>query len=227
MDTVRTIKLSGSLAREFGREHKLAVNSPAEAIQALCATRPGFEKFLMEAKDRGLVFTVFSGKENLDEERLTAPAGDDVIRIIPVIAGSKKAGVLNIIVGVVLIAVGALVQAYVFGGNTNPFSSYLYGAGVSMIVGGVIQMLTPVPKNTQREEDDRRSYVFNGPLNVTAQGATVPVTYGEFIVGSVVVSAGISAEDNYVVPNGPGNVGGGSYRGGGSMWGDVMNQVIQ
>ena len=36
---------------------------------------------------------------------------------------------------------------------------------------------------------------FNGPVNTTAQGNPVPVIYGEMIVGSATISAGIYSED--------------------------------
>lgn len=48
--TMRTIKLYGKL-RKFGREFKLAVSTPAEAIKALCVMVPGFEKFLLNSKN--------------------------------------------------------------------------------------------------------------------------------------------------------------------------------
>lgn len=224
MEAIRTIKLSGSLARQFGREHRLAVANPAEAVRALCAMKPGFERFLMEAKDKGLAFTVFNGKENIGEDELRAPTGDQVIRIIPVIAGSKKAGTMQVIMGVVLIAAGAVIQWWM-GGAPNPVSNYLYGMGISMIIGGIVQMLAPTPKDHKKQEDDRQSYVFNGIQNVSAQGACVPVLYGELIIGSVVVSAGISSEDNYVVPDGAGGVGGDSYRAGSSFYGNVVSRA--
>jgi predicted phage tail protein len=223
MEKVRTIKLSGSLAHRFGRVHRLAVANAAEAIRALCAMKPGFEKFLMEAKDNGLTFAVFQGKKNVSEDELKNPAGDDIIRIVPVIAGSKKGGVLQVIAGVVLVAVGMVVQWYL-GGAPNPISNYLYGAGISMIVGGVVQMLTPVPKNQTKQDDDRKSYIFNGAANVQAQGNCVPVLYGELIVGSVVASAGISTEDNYVIPTSASEYGYGVSRDGGSMYGNVIDR---
>lgn len=227
MDSVKTIKLSGSLAELFGRVHLLAVANAAEAVRALCATRPGFEKFLMESKDNGLVFAVFTGKENIGEDQLHNPTGADVIRIVPIVAGSKKAGTMQIIVGAVLVVVGVIVgYAASWTGTGWVIGKYIIGTGVSMMVGGIVQMLTPVPKNQERKDDPRKSYLFNGAVNIQAQGNCVPVLYGELIIGSVVVSAGISSEDNYVVPNGPGEVGGGSYRRGSSFWGDVSARAV-
>lgn len=225
---IKTIRLSGSLGDLFGRVHKLAVANVAEAVRALCATRPGFEKYLMESKDNGLVFAVYTGKENISEKELKNPTGESTIRIVPVIAGSKKSGLLQTIVGAVLVVAGVFVagmELFTFGGITNgQIGAYIAGMGISMMVGGIVQMLTPVPKKNERTDDERKSYMFNGAVNVQAQGSSVPVLYGELIVGSVVVSAGISSEDNYIVPYTEKETGPGRYRDGGSMIGDVIER---
>lgn len=225
-EAVKTIKLSGSLAHRFGRTHRLAVVNAAEAVRALCATRPGFEKYLMESKDNGLVFAVFTGKENIGENELCNPTGADVIRIVPIIAGSKKSGLLQVIVGAVMVVAGVIV-GYAFGwtGVGAAVGKYMIGMGVSMMVNGIVQMLTPVPKNQERKDDERKSYVFNGAVNVQAQGNCVPVLYGELFAGSVVVSAGISVEDNYIVPHSASEFTSSSYRSGGSMYGDMIYRM--
>jgi predicted phage tail protein len=62
------------------------------------------------------------------------------------------------------------------------------------VLGGVAQLLTPVPKmaaGKDSDKDPRKSYSFSGIQNVSRQGVPVPVIYGETIVGSVVISAAI------------------------------------
>ena len=44
------------------------------------------------------------------------------------------------------------------------------------------------------ELDPQESYSFSGIQNVSKQGVAVPVVYGETIVGSVVISAGIDVD---------------------------------
>lgn len=222
MEVVRTIKLSGPLAAEFGHVHRFAVNSAAEAIRALCSMVPGFERFLMEAKDRGLEFAVLYDRDNLSEDQLDSPMGRTrELRIVPVVVGSKKGGVLQTIVGAVLVVAGYFVTGLTYGWAA-PVGMAMVNAGIGMMVGGVIQMLSPTPKRQSSDKkDDRTSYVFNGAVNVQAQGASVPVLYGELIVGSVVVSAGISSIDNYVVPSSPSHYTSGSASSGGSFYGDV------
>jgi len=58
---------------------------------------------------------------------------------------------------------------------------------------GIAQLLAPVPKMQEQKRDENR--YFNGPANVALQGAAVPVGYGRCVVGSVLVSAGITVID--------------------------------
>ena len=69
------------------------------------------------------------------------------------------------------------------------------GVGASLILGGVASLISPVSNTatgTDSDQDPRKSYSFSGIQNVSGrQGLPVPVVYGETIVGSVVISAGI------------------------------------
>ena len=66
------------------------------------------------------------------------------------------------------------------------------GMGMSMVLGGVVQLLSPQQTYDSAERPENRpSYNFNGPVNTTAQGHPVPLCYGRMIVGSAVISAGI------------------------------------
>lgn len=194
---LRTIRLYGKMGTIFGRTFRLAVASPAEAVRALCRQLPGFERYLMESKDNGFGFAVFTGKRNLQVNELTAPSGDEEIRIAPILTGSKRGGVFGIIVGAVLTVVGVLVTPF-----APTLGVALVNAGIAMMIGGVVQLLTPVPKgNAARDSaDNTPSYAFNGAVNTQAQGNPVPILYGEMIVGSAVISAGISAVDNVYIP---------------------------
>lgn len=191
-EKIRTIRLYGKLGTRFGRVHRLAVANAAEAARALCVLLPGFKQELLTSEERGIRYAVFVGKENIGEERLREPPGGQDIRIAPVLQGSKRGGVLQVIVGVALVVVGAVVS-YFGGGLGAP----LMKLGAAMILGGVVQMLSPQPKGLSARDspDNGASYNFNGPVNTTAQGNPVPILYGRMMVGSAVISGGIYAED--------------------------------
>jgi predicted phage tail protein len=50
MARLTTIRLYGVLGARFGRVHKLAVQTSAEAVKALCINLDGLEDYLMNAK---------------------------------------------------------------------------------------------------------------------------------------------------------------------------------
>lgn len=194
MSEIKCIRLYGILGSKFGKIHRLAVNSPKEAIRALCVIMPGFEKFLIRAGDRGITFSVFKGKRNLSEKEYEMSQGADDIRIAPIIIGSKKAGVFQTILGAVLVAASVFYGAY-----TGDWSNARYGtqAGAAMMLGGVVQMLSPQQGGlaSRQDPDNKPSYAFGGPVNSIAQGNPVPILYGKRRIGGAIISAGIYAED--------------------------------
>lgn len=191
-EKVRTIRLYGKLGARFGRVHRLAVANAAEAARALCVLLPGFKQELATSEERGVRYAVFVGKDNVGEDRLHEPPGNEDIRIAPVLHGSKRAGVLQTIVGAVLVVVGAVISYFTVG-----LGAPIMKLGAAMILGGVVQMLSPQPRGLSAKDSPNNgaSYNFNGPVNTTAQGNPVPILYGRLVVGSAVISGGIYAED--------------------------------
>lgn len=219
---ITTIRLYGLLGARFGRVHRMAVDNAAEAVRALCSQLRGFEAYLTQSKDKGLTYSVFYGDRNLAKESLHEPHGGSDIRIAPILLGSKKNGVFQTILGVVLVVIGAILYY-------TPFGVPLIQMGIGLIVGGVVQLLTPIPKGRagQDRPENQPSYAFNGPLNTQAQGNPVSVLYGRLIVGSAVISAGINAEDNAYVPSGYGGQGSGGGGGGGAeRWQEEWQEAL-
>lgn len=193
-DPMRTIRLYGQLGTLFGREFKMAVKTPKEAIKALTVVVPGFEMFMNNSKKKGLTYAVFSGKRNISIDELEMDKGTEDIRIAPMIMGSKRAGMFQTILGVAIIAASAIGQYFAPG---NPFSAYGFQAGAAMALGGVIQMLSPQAGGLaiKQNADNKPSYAFGGPVNTTAQGNPVPLLYGRRRIGGAIISAGIYVED--------------------------------
>lgn len=154
---------------------------------------PGFQKFMLESKDRGLTFAVFEGKRGLVKDDLQLQANGNDIRIAPIVVGSKKSGMFQTILGAVLVIVGAVLSFTPFAAA----SPYLYMTGASMMLGGVIQMLSPMQGGlaSRQDPDNKPSYAFGGPVNTIAQGNPVPILYGKRRIGGAIISAGIYAED--------------------------------
>lgn len=179
---MKTILLYGFLGRKFGRVHHYDVASPAEAVRAMCATLQGFRKAVV---DGGAYRVLVGGKQALSVDEVPNPVSDrESIRIVPVIAGAGR-GVGQFIVGAILVA-----------GGTYLGQTWAVNLGVSLMIGGVAQMLfAPKTPETVDKPANQASYAFDGAVNTAAQGNPVPVLYGgPLIVGSQVISAGLSVE---------------------------------
>ncbi|ECE5753488.1 tail assembly protein [Salmonella enterica] len=197
MDEVLTeIELGGILGKTFGKSHRRLITKVEEAAKSLAATIDGFEKFMITSKRRGLTYAVFKGKKNIGIDDLGFPVTGEVIRIVPVVIGSKKAGVLQTILGAVLVVVGVAI-GYFSGGTLSAAGYAAAKFGAAMMIGGVVQMLSPQPAGlaSKQSSDNRASYAFGGVTNTAAQGYPVPLLYGRRRIGGAIISAGIYVED--------------------------------
>lgn len=179
---LRTIRIYGRLAKRLGRRRFQAeVASVAEAVRFLLANFPDLESELAQGHYR-----VSVGGYELDEKELHDPVGQQEIKIVPVISGAGAVG--RIIAGVALIALSFFLPPVA----GIALGTIAFGIGTSLVLGGVAQLLTPVPQTSITEtKDPRKSYSFSGIQQTSRQGVPVPVVYGEILVGSVVISAGI------------------------------------
>jgi predicted phage tail protein len=184
--TKTRILLSGSAGKLFGREHiyELSTGDTREAVKAIDVNHPGFAKYLADAKMKGLEFAVFRNRKNIGEQELKM-GGAKEIRIVPVIAGSKRAGLLQTILGVALI----VMSPFTNGATLAP--------GIALAAGGVIQMLSPQATGLKQSAspENSPSYAFGSSKNTTASGNPVPICIGERRWGGMIISASILAED--------------------------------
>ncbi|WP_044266907.1 tail assembly protein [Citrobacter amalonaticus] len=193
-----TIELYGQLGKLFGKSHKRVVRTNAEAIHALCKTIDNFERFLNSSRIRGLTFAVFRGQDNIGLDDMGYPVTGETIKIVPLLIGSKKAGALQTILGAVLVVVGVVIGYFTgWTGVGWAIGSKMAMMGGAMMLGGVVQMLSPQSAGLASKQDaaNQASYAFGGVTNTAAQGYPVPILYGKRRIGGAIISAGIYVED--------------------------------
>ena len=199
---LKTIKLYGVLGKKFGKEFHLAVESTREAVKALSVQVPGFEQFMLTAHEQGLAFAVFQDDENISEDQIDFETGAKVIKIVPKVIGAGGNGILQTILGAVMIVVGVITQQY-----------WAVGMGVGMMVGGIAQMMMPkMDEEDQNQDGNRANKGFGGAVTTIAQGNPVPILYGQREVGGFIVNAGQFAVDTFSSAD-AGYTGGGSSGG--------------
>ena len=190
---LRKIKLYGQLAKFIGKRVLEAdVATAAEAVRMLVANFPGLEQHMAEQ-----YYRVTVGTYDLDLNEIHDPAGQQDIKIAPVVAGAGAT--FKIILGVALFALATFATAgggAIFGAAIAKNIGCLAAAqsfGVALALGGVAQLITPVPKVPQgpgTDNDPRKTFNFSGIQQTSRQGVPVPCVYGLTLVGSVTISAG-------------------------------------
>lgn len=185
------IHLYGVLEAVAQRVTKLSTESFDDSMRGLLANFPKLRAVLSKTK-----VTVLIDGQPMDFEDCLRPMAAERIDIVPAIGGAGPA--VFILVGSALYA-GAATIAGLFVGTALAgvvTTAAIAQFGISMIIGGISQLLTKSPKsNIGQRGDDAASYNFNGAVNVTQQGNIVPVGYGKMKIGSVVISANIQTWD--------------------------------
>jgi predicted phage tail protein len=219
---IRDVYLHGIAAREFGRHFRIDVSSPAEAVRALITLRPGLRTVIREGLWRVIVGPP-RRRNAIGSELLLMNAGSQPIHFVPATrprGGGDGKSIGMIIIGVVLIAAATIATGGLAAAFATPLALGMsYGSvimlGASMVLGGIAALLTqqptPDPATEKAAPDDQPSFLFNGVTNNSQQGGPVPLVFGTHLVGSVVVNAGLNAEDIAIdlPPQGNGDTGGG------------------
>jgi predicted phage tail protein len=202
---LRKIKLYGELAEFVGhKEFEVKADTLKSAVSFLINNFEGIEKYMSPK-----YYQVKVGNYAIGEDELTYPIGKkEDIHFIPVITGAGR-GFGKILLGAALIGVAILSPGagFMAGGGFGfagagamagkfSFAAMLGNIGIGLVLTGVSEMLTPLPKRQEfnSEEDPRLSFSFGGTQQTGRAGTPVPLVYGEIFTGSVVISGGIDTE---------------------------------
>lgn len=238
---LKTIHLHGELAERFEPSYKLAVETPAEGLRALVYQVRGFEQALREGEFICIRGNYSTGVEcDMDHLKLNFGAVDE-FHLIPAAVGRKE-GAGKILIGILMIgaviftgglalAGGAMGAAMVAGGGVafgglafgSMLSAFAFGVGAMFVLSGAAMLLAPTP-SAGNAADEKSGFLFNGPINTAEQGGACPLVFGRVRAGSVVVSAGITAERIAVSVSGSG--GGGSSGAGEASDPSLAGQIL-
>lgn len=116
------------------------------------------------------------------------------LHVVPEFSGGGG-GFVKIVIGAVLIA-AAVVATYLTGGAASPLLamaiSTAFGLGISLVLGGLLELLSPAPKNTANQ--NLQSVYLGAPQNTTAIGTFIPIGYGRFPVYGQILSFALEAD---------------------------------
>ena len=200
------------------------INSAGEAVRMLLANFPGLERHMADQHYKVIVDGYDTDLEELHNPAsqtikivpVLGGAGSSVGKILTgvalvaaaIVIGPAAGGFLGLGAGLGgATGAGAALSMGLVGGA---FATAVGAVGAALILGGVSQLLSPTPQIGQlgpassgsfgnrttegSELDPQESYSFSGIQNTSRMGIPVPIVYGETVVGSVVISAGLDVD---------------------------------
>ena len=209
---LRTVKVYGHLAEHCGQSvFEAFVRVPADAIKFLLCNFPKLRGLMRDGH-----YKVAVGPHDLQlaacPEQLGYPlADDDVVQVIPVVSGAGG-GVGKALAGAALIAAavafapaaglgGGFLKAGLAGttmGTLGTATVIAGNIGLGLALTGVAQMISPQPPSLPEIENDPRiadNFGFSGIQQTAREGSTIPVVYGETLVGSIIISQGLNVDE--------------------------------
>jgi predicted phage tail protein len=177
------IILHGYLKQLHPGELILSGRTVAEIINGMCKTTKAFNVGPTEEKH---VISVlgFEKKESLYE-----PIDPELkeLHMVPAMVGGKSGGFIKIVIGAVLIAASFI-----------PGLNFLLPIGISMVLGGVLELLTPQPRADtfgNGEADPEASKYLGATQNTVKIGTRIPLLYGEMKAYGHYLSFDVDAKD--------------------------------
>ena len=212
---MKVVKVYGALRELLGKTRfEFVADTPAQAMRALLVNFPELQQWLIDSEKNGVAYRVTVGKQKIhndDVSGLFLPWSEqEVFSITPVLMGAGR-GVGAILLGAVFVGLSFVTfggSAAFAGGAGGLFakggvgllgmyagagSAALGALGFGLVLTGVAQLLSPVPKPPM-EATRLESNSFSGIQQTVRQGVPVPIVYGRVFVGSAVVSAGLDVD---------------------------------
>ena len=181
----------GPLKRLCNGEYKVDANTPAEAIRAV--TNQLKDKLIRKDKQR----FVCSVKECPRDIDLNSTLRGDELNIYPAFCasgGGKKGGIVQMVVGAVLVAAGV---AMAISGVGAAFAPSVIAAGVGLFLGGLSNYLFPLKDIANDSDNPDSSRAFGNSGNTTKIGTRIPVGYGTYKVAGQYLSINTQTTDRW------------------------------
>lgn len=189
----------GYLKNLYPGELEMSGTTVAEIINGVCRQTKAFN--VTPGQERHTLRVMgFDTKESL---YAPIPKNTKVLHITPQFCGGKSGGFFRIIVGAVLIGV-----SLAFGGTGflatpllgTTLGSMLFNFGVSLVLGGLLEMLSPSPKVDRAginggTTDPEASKYLGATQNTVRIGTRIPILYGEHQAFGHYISFNVDAVD--------------------------------
>lgn len=200
------VYLMGSLGKKFGKFWPaMSVTCAAEALRAIDVNTKGLFFSYLNGAGAKKYFRVTerTGQFLTNEEDFGRAYENNNIYVTPTIIGSNG-GVGHIIGGAIIVMIAYVILAvavYTVNPGLAKIGFMVGKVGVSMIIGGVLQLLvqalvpSPVPVPRRDIEDFGVSTIFEGNAEQVSQGDAISLIYGRVLVSPSPISMSLDTYD--------------------------------
>lgn len=180
----RRIHLHGAFKSFHTGPIEIVAETVWEAIEAMTHQVLGFQPDPMTGRKRLKVI----GYETIEKLKALGDKTID-IHVMPAMTFGKDGGLIQTVVGVALIVAGLFMPP------GSPWQMAFISAGLSMTIGGVMQILSPQPQLGSSNDSEVRSKYLGGITNTVKIGTPIALLYGKCLVGGHIMSLNIDATD--------------------------------
>ena len=198
--SLRKVFIYGKLKQLLGRDYiELSGETVAELIEGVSAN---YRKELTPTPGKPRMVCRVRGFDT--EASLYRPLTDEEteIHLYPTLmGGGGNGGLMKIIIGAILIAV--VVAAVIMSGGTllapatwalTQFGAALLMTGISMVIGGIMDLMAPQPKTDLSTSNDLESSKYLGAnTNTIKIGTPIPILMGEHMAYGHFISFNVDA----------------------------------
>lgn len=169
------VYIYGRMGEMMGSHHKFACNHLDELLKAIESNTGKLRRYISDNRKRCLAIFVDNKNISIDDLRSGyVNVKNKIVKIVPLLVG---AGLFTFFVGVFGATMVGKVAAFV--------ATAVVMTAISV---GLTLLMQQLFKPDKPDSASSTSYAFTSAENVTRQGSPVPVGYGRFKVGSVVLS---------------------------------------
>lgn len=177
------VHIYGRMGEVLGSYHEFACNRLNELFQAIECNTGKFKKYIINNKKRGIaIFVDGVALEPCDLRESFINIKNKTVKIVPLLVG---AGFFTWFATVLIVKAGISV------GVAKAISFVVSAVLLTAVAVGIQLLIASLFAPDKPDGASSNSYSFGSAENVTRQGLPVPVGYGRFKVGSVVLSASV------------------------------------
>lgn len=150
-----------------------------------------------EIKDKQLCYAIFDDTNTLKEQILfPSMLGTDITAYSTLVITEKVDG--EFIATIAFLATYAVwASIAIFGTALFSGAAAMWVIGLALVIGFgmLMQMLVPTPNMGNNDPSKKKDLMFNGIPNISEQGGSIPLIFGECLFGGVLIGNTLSTVD--------------------------------